>query len=254
MLIVLPPSETKSVGGDGAPLNFADLSFPLLNSTRESIAHDLAALDDSQAMAALGISEKLRVEAAHNRALFDSPTQPAILRYTGVLYDALDVPSLPPSAWRNLAIGSALFGVVMAADPIPHYRLSGTVKLPPSNDTLKKRWGSQITDTLASYQDKAGGPIVDLRSGTYQQLGKLPGAITVRVESEQTDGSRKVVSHFNKHYKGLVARELATCGSTPRAINDIASILANAGMRVELPGDSARGSKITELTLVVSQH
>ena len=147
---------------------------------------------------------------------------------------------LPPGTVSR----SALFGVVMATDPIPHYRLSGTVKLPPSGETLKKRWGTQITDVLASHQENHGGPIVDLRSGTYQQLGKLKGAITVRVESEQPDGARKVVSHFNKHYKGLVARHLALSSTTPRGIDDIATILADAGMRIEGPRDC-------ELTLVV---
>lgn len=244
MLIVLPPSETKSVGGDGAPLELASLSFPALNHTREAIGRDLSELGVDEAMKFLKLSEKLRDEAHHNRDLFESPTQPALLRYTGVLYDALDPASMPPATWDRLAIGSALFGVVMATDPIPHYRLSGTVKLPPSGETLKKRWGTQITDVLASHQENHGGPIVDLRSGTYQQLGKLKGAITVRVESEQPDGARKVVSHFNKHYKGLVARHLALSSTTPRGIDDIATILADAGMRIEGPRDC-------ELTLVV---
>lgn len=251
MLIVLPPSETKSVGGDGAALDLEKLSFPSLNNTRQEIAHDLAAMNDEQAMDVLGLSEKLREEATHNRQLFDSPTTPALLRYTGVLYDALDPQTLPRAAWDHLAIGSALFGVLMATDPIPHYRLSGSVKLPPANRTLKSRWGTQITDALASYQENHAGPIIDLRSGTYQQLGKLKGAITVRVESERPDGSRKVVSHFNKHYKGLVARELAlqaASGTTPHSLPDIAAILDGAGMRVELPESSARKA---ELTLVV---
>lgn len=37
MLIILPPSETKAAGGDGSPLDFATLSFPMLNPTRENI-------------------------------------------------------------------------------------------------------------------------------------------------------------------------------------------------------------------------
>ena len=251
MLIVLPPSETKSLGGDCAPLDLASLSFPALNATRQEIARDLTAMDDNRAMEVLGLSEKLREEAEHNRKLFQTPTTPALLRYTGVLYDALDPQTLPRASWDHLAIDSALFGVLMATDPIPHYRLSGSVKLPPSNCTLKSRWGTQITDALASYQENHAGSIIDLRSGTYQQLGKVKGAITVRVESERPDGSRKVVSHFNKHYKGLVARELAlrfSSGPTPTGLPDIATALEEAGMRVELPETSARRN---ELTLVV---
>ena len=59
-------------------------------------------------------------------------TTPAILRYTGVLYDALSAGTLPNEALQRLAIGSALFGVVRAGDLIPHYRLSGDTKLPDS--------------------------------------------------------------------------------------------------------------------------
>ena len=41
--------------------------------------------------AALGVSDKQDDEIARNAALWTSPTMPAVARYTGVLYDALDV-------------------------------------------------------------------------------------------------------------------------------------------------------------------
>ena len=128
MLIVLPPSETKSFGGDHPPLDWDSLSFPELNSVRKQIAADLVALDDP--FTVLGISNKLAAEVEANQQLLTSPTTPAILRYTGVLYDALSADTLPNEALQRLAIGSALFGVVRAGDLIPHYRLSGGTKLP----------------------------------------------------------------------------------------------------------------------------
>ena len=87
--------------------------------------------------------------------------------------------------------------------------------------------------------------IVDMRSGAYQQLGPVPGAITVRVESVQEDGSRKVVSHFNKHYKGELARVLATAPDADSVtdIEGVAAITEAAGMTVEVDGN--------QLTLVV---
>lgn len=225
MLIVLPPSESKAWGGTGAPLDLESLSFPALNDVRLKIARDLARLSVARAVDVLGLSEKLRDEAAANRGLFESPTMPALERYTGVLYDALSVGSLPGFALDRLVVCSALFGLVSAGDWIPHYRLSGGTKLPPYRGeapTMKARWGSLISEELAS-----AGFVIDLRSGTYQQLGRVPGAVTVRVEK---DG--KVVSHFNKHYRGLVARELALgpeCGSTA----DVLDVLRAAGMAVE---------------------
>lgn len=242
MLIVLPPSETKSFGGDHPPLDWDSLSFPELNSVRKQIAADLVALDDP--FAVLGISDKLAAEVEANQQLLTSPTAPAILRYTGVLYDALSAGTLPNEALQRLAIGSALFGVVRAGDLIPHYRLSGDTKLPTRSSsttpTLKSRWGGLITEVLSSADDL----VVDLRSGTYQQLGRLKTAITVRVESVQPDGSRKVVSHFNKHYKGELARVLALSEQDPTSIDEVAAIARAAGMTVEITSPTA-------LTLVV---
>lgn len=241
MLIVLPPSETKSFGGDHPPLDWDSLSFPELNSVRKQIAADLVALDDP--FAVLGISDKLAAEAEANQELLTSPTTSAILRYTGVLYDALSANTLPDEALRRLAIGSALFGVVRAGDLIPHYRLSGGTKLPTRSSatpTLKSRWGGLITEVLSSADDL----VVDLRSGTYQQLGRLKTAITVRVESVQPDGTRKVVSHFNKHYKGELARVLALSEQDPISIDEVAAIARAAGMTVEITSPTA-------LTLVV---
>lgn len=242
MLIVLPPSETKSFGGDHPPLDWDSLSFPELNSVRKQIAADLVALDDP--FTVLGISDKLAAEVEANQQLLTSPTAPAILRYTGVLYDALSAGTLPNEALQRLAIGSALFGVVRAGDLIPHYRLSGGTKLPTRSSsttpTLKSRWGGLITEVLSSADDL----VVDLRSGTYQQLGRLKTAITVRVESVQPDGTRKVVSHFNKHYKGELARVLALSEQDPISIDEVAAIARAAGMTVEITSPTA-------LTLVV---
>ncbi|QCB28680.1 peroxide stress protein YaaA [Corynebacterium endometrii] len=251
MLIILPPSETKAHGGDGAPLDYTTLSFTELTDIRKDIAADLQALDVDEALAALKLSEKLRPEAESNQSLEASPTMPAIYRYTGVLYDALDAPSLPREALERLAVGSALFGVVRATDPIPHYRLSGGSKLPARDGsptpTMKKRWGTAITDALTNVCDGEGELIIDLRSGTYQTLGKVKDAVTVRVEAIQPDGSRKVVSHFNKHYKGELARVLALSGEDAHSIEDVEAIATSAGMTVEGP---KAGS--LELTLVVT--
>ncbi|STC68077.1 peroxide stress protein YaaA [Corynebacterium pilosum] len=240
MLIVLPPSETKASGGEHDPMS---LSFPQLDPVREDIMADLAALPIDEQLTALKLSDRQRPEAEANLTLTTAPVMPAIYRYTGVLYDALQADSLSDEALKRLAIGSALFGVVRADDMIPKYRLSAGSKLPRRTDgstpTMKARWGSHITKAL---QD-TGGFIVDMRSGAYQQLGKVPGAMTVRVESVQDDGSRKVVSHFNKFYKGELARVLAGSPQNADSVEGVAEIAETAGMQVEVTG--------SELTLVV---
>lgn len=240
MLIILPPSETKAHGGSDAALNWDELSFPALNPIRQEIAAELSSLDLDEAQKVLKLSDKLRGEAESNRELASSPTMPALERFTGVLYDALDAPTLPPEARKYLAVGDALFGLLRADDLIPHYRLSGGTKL--GGRTLKSRWGTAITDELRALV-AAGEFLIDMRSGTYQQLGKLKDTATVRVESVQEDGSRKVVSHFNKHYKGELARVLALQGESVSSLEDAARVAQEAGMSTELRG--------TELVLVV---
>lgn len=232
MLIVLPPSETKAHGGDGQPLRREALSFAELNDTRGSLIDDLTALPVDTALSVLKLSEKQRHEAESNQQLRTNPTMPAILRYTGVLYDALDPATLTDTS--RLAVGSALFGVLRADDLIPHYRLSGNSKL--DDRTMKARWGTGITDVLSGLDEL----IVDLRSGTYQALGRVPGAVTVRVISGDT---RKVVSHFNKHYKGELARTLAAHDA--ESVDEVVEIARDAGFNIEWDGG-------LELTLVSS--
>src|SRR3954463_5680276 len=87
VLVLLPPSETKAPGGDGAPLDLAALSSPELTAVRTELAEALVKLaDDPPACrAALGLSAKQDDAVERNAALFTGPTLPGLERYTGVL-------------------------------------------------------------------------------------------------------------------------------------------------------------------------
>ena len=78
--------------------------------------------------------------------------------------------------------------------------------------------------------------IVDLRSGSYAALGRIPGAVDVDVIAEHADGRRTVVSHFNKAHKGRLARALATTRAEPADAAAVAAVARRAGMRVERTG------------------
>src|ERR687887_2774267 len=95
MLVLLPPSETKADGGAGPALDLDALSFPDLTPVRERLVSALVELaeDVPASLAALGLSDRQTDEVARNAALRSAPTMPAIRRYTGVLYDALDAGS-----------------------------------------------------------------------------------------------------------------------------------------------------------------
>lgn len=235
MRVILPPSETKSDGGAGAPLNLGSLSFPEATATRRHLVDALVALsaDLDASRAALGLGATAIAEVDRNAELWEAPTRPAVERYTGVLYDALDYPGMTKptktKALDRILVGSALFGVLGAADPIPAYRLSAGSKL-PGEPTLTTTWKPVLRNVFADLDEF----VVDLRSGAYQNLGRVPGAVTVTVMTEKPDGSRSVVSHFNKHYKGLVACELVRTRRRVVDVNGVTAVLSDAGQRVEI--------------------
>ncbi len=238
---MLPPSETKRAGGDGPALKLALLGSGDLTPMREALVGELVDLagDPEACRRALGISAAQDAEIGRNAALRTSATMPAIHRYTGVLYDALDFGSLRAAeadrARSRLAIGSALFGLLRAGDPIPAYRLSAGAKL-PGRPGLAARWRPLLEPVLADLA--VGELIVDLRSGAYVGLGRIPGAIAVDVVSQLPDGRRTVVTHFNKSHKGRLARVLATAKSEPGNAAAVATLARRAGMQVERGGDT----------------
>lgn len=216
MLILLPPSETKRDGGAaGTSLDLAALSFPALAAARRSVSVELRKLSGNLTTmaAALKLGAGQQHELLRNREVRTSPTMPAVDRYTGVLYDALDAGTLPADARefaaRHLVVHSALFGLVRATDEVPAYRLSHDSRLPSL--PLKKVWREPIAAVLADYD----GLILDLRSEAYVALGPAPqreGSYFLRLVAEGSDGAKRALNHFNKKGKGEFVRSLLLAG------------------------------------------
>ena len=238
MFVLLPPSETKATGGVGASLDLTSLRFPGLLEARQqmvSAVTDLC-LDLPAARAALAVSPTKDSEIVATAGLRSAATMPAMLRYTGVLYEALDIPHLPPAArtraGERLLIQSALFGLVAGRDAVPAYRLSAGSALPGIGG-IPAFWRPRLAVPMASLDR----PLVDLRSGAYGAFAPLPDAITVRVVTENAAGQRTVVSHFNKATKGLLARALVTSRAEIDTVAAVARVARRAGLRVERTGD-----------------
>ncbi|KJQ53153.1 YaaA family protein [Microbacterium sp. SA39] len=210
MKILLPPSETKRPGGDGAPLELGSLALPGLQAHRSAAIDalvDLAA-DEESARRVLKLSARQLDDIAHNRMLRAAPTMPAIDRYTGVLFDALDASSLTKSSRRWLGeyvwIHSAPLGPVGALDPLPAYRLSAGTSL-PGLPALRRHWADATSAAIADAQPAF---VLDLRSEAYVALGPVPASVPssyVRVVTEHG----RALNHFNKKSKGLLVRALA---------------------------------------------
>jgi cytoplasmic iron level regulating protein YaaA (DUF328/UPF0246 family) len=244
--MILPPSETKRDGGEGdAALDLARLSHPRLTPQRKTVLAALRRLSRNLTTMsdALKLGPSQRFELLRNRAITTSPTMPALLRYTGVLFDALESDSLSEAdfefAKNHVAIHSALFGLVGGGDPIPAYRLSHDSRLP--GVSLKKAWRVPVATAIAEH----GGLVLDLRSEAYVELGPAVGASYLRVVAEGTDGRRRALNHFNKRGKGEFARAVIRSGIDHTTVGSLIewaeseaiplSILPNGELQLVVP-------------------
>lgn len=245
MLILLPPSEGKTAPASGRALDLDTMDLGALNPTRERILTSLVAVSSGnakRAMDRLGLGKTQADALPRNANLRNEPTGRADSVYTGVLYAALDFASLDEAAGKradeSVAVASALFGLVRPGDLIPAYRLSGDVTLPRLGSVAgiwRNKLGPVLTDLVGD------SLLIDLRSGMYINLFKPSGELagrtaTMRVLHEH-NGSRKVVSHFNKATKGRIVRALLTSGADPSTVDELESVLADLGWTVERAGN-----------------
>ncbi|MEU6085001.1 peroxide stress protein YaaA [Streptomyces sp. NPDC047108] len=264
MLVLLPPSEGKAVGGSGAPLKAERLSLQGLGTARETVLEELVSLcsaDEEKARDVLGLSEGLRGEVAKNAGLRTAHARPAGEIYTGVLYDALGLSTLDPSArrraTRSLLVFSGLWGAVRVNDRIPSYRCSMGVKL-PGLGALGAYWRKPMAEVMP--EEAGDGLVLDLRSAAYAAAWKPKGEIAertaaVRVLHAQMVGGvekRSVVSHFNKATKGRLVRDLLTAGASPKDPARLVEALRDLGYVVEAEAPARRGTA-WQLDVVVTE-
>ena len=214
-LILLPPSEGKALGGTGDPWRPGAMAIDLDDRRRAVIAALATAMRGSEAERAklLGVSGRTVADAsAADRTVTRSPTLPAIERYTGVLYDALDMASLTRAQRTRLAssvvIVSGLWGAVMPRDPVPAYRLKMSATLPELGK-LSSWWREPLTAALVDLS--RGRPIWNLLPKEHDAAFAPSDdreQYVVRFLDRHGDGSLVAVSHDNKSLKGALVRYL----------------------------------------------
>jgi cytoplasmic iron level regulating protein YaaA (DUF328/UPF0246 family) len=146
-----------------------------------------------------------------NRAVGTSPTMPAASRFTGVLYDALDLGSLPPGPRRradsSLLVLSGVFGLVAPSDPIPDHKLKMSVSIGRMGK-LSTWWRGPVSRELAARAD--GRTVWNLLPNEHAAAVDLPGVAqtTVTFLEPGRDGQLVAVAHWNKLLKGSLVRHL----------------------------------------------
>ncbi len=207
MKILLAPSETKALGGEGH-FDVAHLFFQALHPKQQSIIehynNTLRQASNETLSTMLGI-KKLDELALYRHDITTLPVMKAIQRYSGVAFEYLDYASLEPLSQmyidQHLVLFSNLFGILKPDDLIPHYKLKQAQSI--GEMKTDRYYQEAIAEILDSYLE--GEELLDIRAGYYDKFYK-PKIPYVTLKFIQNG---KVVSHWAKAYRGKVLRLLA---------------------------------------------
>lgn len=212
--LLLPPSEGKAVGGDGPTWSPGLGRFSDLEPRRNVLVRRLARVRGGNEKL-LGVGGKHLIAARlANAALTSSPSLPAWRRYTGVVWDAMEVASLPTASRRramsSVVVVSGLLGLVALDDPTPDYRLKMGASLAPYGK-LSTWWRPTVTRALEAWA--ADRYVVDLLAN--DQRAACSAAHLRGVSVTFVDRTGTVAGHDAKAAKGRLARHLLTSGGRP---------------------------------------
>lgn len=215
MKILLAPSETKHLGGDNINIKKDNFFLSELFENRmevfERYKSYVLSLDETALSKWFGL--KNLDDVNHYKESFLQAKQlKAIQRYTGVAFDAIDYQHMNIKAQeyvdKNVIIFSNLFGPLLASDKIPDYKYKQGSKLPDFN--IEKFYKDHFTKALDEFLSE---DIIDLRAAYYDKYYKVTKQNVLTFKFLK-DG--KIVSHWAKHYRGLLLNILAN--------NDVQSI------------------------------
>lgn len=230
MFLLLPPSEGKALGGaSGTRWTAGQGAFGrALGSRRNEIVTALRAANGGDA-ALLGVKgDHLDRARQANASLRGAPTLPAAQRYTGVVWDHLDLASLPAKqqarALERIIVVSGLMGAVLAGDPVPDYRLKMGARLAPFG-TMSKWWVDSVSDAINGHC--AGHVVLDLLPNEHRAAFRADTELlhfSARIDLMTPDG--KAGGHDAKAAKGLLARHLLTSASNFTDAKSLKAVLA----------------------------
>ncbi|MFN7956799.1 MAG: peroxide stress protein YaaA [Holophagaceae bacterium] len=192
-LVLLAPSEEKAPGGVVGRL----AESPAQRWAREQLVA-LAREGSPEALKKAFDVKDLALDKARSEALALSgkvPLLPALSRYAGVAFQALEAAALPPAAWTQVYILSNLRGLVRGDEAVPPYKLKlGAIP------GLKAHWRKSLATQLEALPE---GPVWELLPGDSADL--LKGWARPRHTVEIFDAQGRAISHFSKLYRGRVA-------------------------------------------------
>ena len=185
LAILLPPSQRKTSGGKGKPIQANPITKELLKEILTYNPHELYSSRHEEA-------EEL------NREALKAPTKKAIERYDGVVYKAIAYNTLTNQEYidKHVKIISPLFGVLDATDAIPNYKFDIT-KL-----QAYKKWKEYNTNKIRGYF------VIDLLPQSYKKSIEYEQGVAIEFTREKNGKIRKA-GHAGKTIKGTYVRWLA---------------------------------------------
>jgi cytoplasmic iron level regulating protein YaaA (DUF328/UPF0246 family) len=209
MIILFSPSEAKNEGGLYPPFDKTSFLFPELfdkrNITLKKYQNFLNTADDEKLSKLSGVKQKNILANIKRIDIFKGGTLKAVQRYSGVGYEYLKYNLLDQNSQNfienHMIIFSNLFGPVTAKDHIPYYKLKQGEKI--DDFSFEKHYRENFSAKLDEFLKERF--IVDLRAGFYDKMYKPK----TRYLSFKFLKNSKVVSHWAKAYRGILAREIA---------------------------------------------
>jgi uncharacterized protein len=226
--LLLPPSEGKAQGGRGHwdPATGRAAAFAALGARRELVARALADLGGGdEKLLGVGGAHLARAQSA-NTSLLGAPVLRAGERYTGVVWDHLDLASLAPDvrkrAGASIVVVSGLMGAVGVDDRIPDYRLKMGASLAPMGK-LSTWWRPAVSEAINTWAKRRY--VIDVLPNEHRAAWVPDGVRGVTVSFVERGGAAnsktgtvgRVVGHDAKAAKGRLARHVLTFDGHPEA-------------------------------------
>ncbi len=204
VLVLIPPSEGKVSGGEQKPLEHV---------RDEVVSVQKSILTAKHPEKLYGVKKALAFKAHElNKTITTTPTMPAIKRYSGVVYKAIDYDSLSAKAKSffhvHFRILSPMFGLVKPNERIPEYKMKF------SKLKLDAYWKPILSKKLESFF------IIDLLAKEQRKAVYYENGIRVDFQLKQ-DGVKRAAGHFGKHIKGRFIRFM--CEHSYTNIDDLAT-------------------------------
>ncbi len=223
MLTLIAESKTMSATQPHTPLNPL-LTLPIFKAEADTTAQLFASMPMEEISDRLDISLPLAAKA--KRLFYDfkdySVGQRALTAFTGEVFRALDVATLPSAATdcaaKKMAIISSLYGWLRPNDLIKPYRFDFNVENPSVGETMQKFWKTHLTIAFVKMLKESGEKeVLDLLPGEaakcldWKLIKRFAKVMKVNFKSISDNGQLKT-PHTGKikELRGKLLREVLT--------------------------------------------